>query len=824
MSFDKCIQNARAEGVIDDAEQKRIQDLYQGHIEQNAARMPPIEAEQAAARATFNQLDFEAKLRKRRKLLQAETYRRVEQDLRTYRNNQGEEDIAQAATNLIEGDVLSKTTSVETRKQAIRGLALSKMNDVLATFRRNMLGSVRNKAKLRNVIREAFGEDTGDIHARELATSWSETAEYLRKRFNAAGGAISKMANWGFPQYHNMLAIRKAGYDQWRSEILPKLDLDNMIDETTGLPFNEQSIEIALNDVYQTLISNGANKLKPSGAPSGKSLANQKRDHRFLKFKNADAWFEYQQKFGNENVFDTMITHIDTMSRDIAFMETLGPNPSATLQYVRGVLRKEAGMNPDKADRINRKLALMETLYSAASDKMNVPVDGRIAQTFGGLRQVLVSAQLGAASLAAITDFNFVRIAKRMTGLPQTDTIRRYLNLISPLSAAEKGKIAVSQGLIATGWTSVAAAQMRFVGDISGPEITRRISDFVMRASLLSPHTQANQWAFGMSFTNYVSQNRSKPWAALPDDLKKTFENYGFNEDRWDIIRSTRPMEYEGETFLTAPDIESRTDIQQKLAFDLSTRYLEMINAETNFAVPTASLRGRVLLTGDSRPGTLGGELGRSFAMYKNFGVTLVNTHLARGMSQPGLAGKGRYMADLIITTTMMGALAMQLKEMAKGRDPRPMDSPEFWGAAFLQGGGLGIYGDFLFSDTSRYGSGLEATIAGPVVGLANDIKDLTVGNIQQAARGEDTKIASETISFAARYTPGSSIFYIRAALERLVVDRLDMLANPNSIKDMQQLERKYMREYGQQYWWRPGQMTPDRAPDIGAAAGDLAQ
>ena len=824
MSFKECFDNARNEGVIDDAEHQRIKDLYEGHIERNAARMPPGEAERAAARATFDQLEFEAKLRKRRKLLQVQTYKRVEQDLRSYRNAQGEEDIAQAATTLIEGDVLSKTTSVETRKQAIRGLALSKMNDVLATFRRNLLGSVRNKAKLRNVIREAFGEETGDIHARDLAKAWGESSEYLRKRFNAAGGAISKMQNWGFPQYHNMLAIRKAGYEQWRSEILPKLDLDNMIDETTGLPFNEQSIEIALNDTYQTLISNGANKLKPSGAVTGKSLANQKRDHRFLKFKNADAWFEYQQKFGNENVFDTMITHIDTMSRDIAFMETLGPNPNATMQYVKGVLRKEAGMNPDKADRINRKMALMESLYSAASDKMNVPVDGRIAQTFGGLRQILVSAQLGAASLAAITDFNFVRIAKSMSGLPQTDTLRRYLEMINPLSASEKGKIAVSQGLIAQGWTAVAAAQMRFVGDVSGPEITRRVSDFVMRASLLSPHTQANQWAFGMSFTSYVAQNRSKPWAGLPDDLRKTFENYGFNQDRWDIIRSTKPMEYEGESFLTAPDIESRTDIQPKLAMDLSTRYLEMINSETNFAVPTASLRGRVLLTGDSRPGTLGGEIGRSFAMYKNFGVTLVNTHISRAMTQPGMSGKGKYMADLIITTTLMGAFAMQLKEMAKGRDPRPMDSPEFWGAAFLQGGGLGIYGDFLFSDTSRYGGGLEATIAGPVVGLANDVKNLTIGNLQQAARGEDTNAATEAIAFAARYTPGSSIFYIRAALERMVVDRLEMMADPQSIKDMQQLERKYMRDYGQQYWWRPGQLTPDRGPDIGAAAGDLAR
>lgn len=821
MSFKDCITNAKSEGVINDAEEKRIRDLYEGHIEKNAARMPPVEAELSAARSTFDQLAFESRLKKRRKLLQAEVFKRVEVELKSYRNARGEEDMAQAATNLIEGDVLSKATSVETRKGAIRGLALSRMNDVLATFRRNLVGSVRNKAKLRNVIKEAFGEETGDIHARELAQAWSEASEYLRKRFNAAGGAISKMKNWGFPQYHNMLEIRKAGYEEWRNFIQGRLDLDEMIDETTGLPFNQESIEIALNEVYQTLISNGANKLRPTGAPSGKSLANQKRDHRFLKFKNADSWFEYQERFGNSNVFDTMIGHIDTMSRDIAFMETLGPNPDATLNYVRTMLIKEAAGDPSKTNRINRKISTMEAMYSAASDRNNVPVDSFIAQTFSGLRQILISAQLGAASLAAITDFNFLRIAKQMSGLPQTDTLRRYLDFISPLSVQEKGKIAVSQGLIAQGWTAVAAGQMRFVGDISGPEITRRISDFVMRASLLSPHTQANQWAFGMSFTNYVAQNRAVAWKDLPKELRNTLDNYGFNEGRWDVIRQTKPMEYEGEAFLTGPDIESRTDIQPKLALDLSTRYLEMINSETNFAVPSHSLRGRVFLTGDSRPGTLGGELSRSFAMYKNFGVSLMNTHMARGLVQPGVGGKGKYIADLIISTALMGALALQLKEMAKGRDPRSMDSVEFWSASLLQGGGLGIFGDFLFSDTSRYGGGLEQTFAGPVVGLASDIKNLTIGNIQQAARGEDPKFVNESIQFAARYTPGSSIFYMRAALERLVIDRLRLMSDPKAARDMQQLERKYMREYGQRYWWRPGQLKPERAPNLGAAVGE---
>ena len=35
---------------------------------------------------------------------------------------------------------------------------------------------------------------------------------------------------------------------------------------------------------------------------------------------------EYQNKFGNTNAFDTMIAHIDTMSRDIGIMEIFSLN------------------------------------------------------------------------------------------------------------------------------------------------------------------------------------------------------------------------------------------------------------------------------------------------------------------------------------------------------------------------------------------------------------------------------------------------------------------------------------------------------------------
>lgn len=162
-----------------------------------------------------------------------------------------------------------------------------------------------------------------------------------------------------------------------------------------------------------------------------------------------------------------------------------------------------------------------------------------------------------------------------------------------------------------------------------------------------------------------------------------------------------------------------------------------------------------------------------------------------------------------------MGALALQLKEMSKGRDPRPMTSPEFWGSALMQSGGLGIFGDFLMSDHNRFDGGLAQTIAGPVVGLGEDILKLSIGNVQQAIEGEDTNFASDMVGFAGRYTPGSSLWYTRLALERNILQQLQQMADPKAARKFRNIERKYARDYNQSYWWRPGSAVPDRSVDL---------
>ena len=162
-----------------------------------------------------------------------------------------------------------------------------------------------------------------------------------------------------------------------------------------------------------------------------------------------------------------------------------------------------------------------------------------------------------------------------------------------------------------------------------------------------------------------------------------------------------------------------------------------------------------------------------------------------------------------------MGGLAMQLKEISKGRDPRPMTDVKFWGPDFLQGGGLGIFGDFLIANENGYGDGFAKTVAGPVAGFASDIGNLTVGNLAELVKGEDTNVAGEMIRFAGKYTPGSSLWYTRLAMERMVVDQAQIWANPKARSSMRRTVNNYRRNYKQNYWWKPGSTSPTRSPNL---------
>ena len=111
---------------------------------------------------------------------------------------------------------------------------------------------------------------------------------------------------------------------------------------------------------------------------------------------------------------------------------------------------------------------------------------------------------------------------------------------------------------------------------------------------------------------------------------------------------------------------------------------------------------------------------------------------------------------------------------------------------------------------------GLASTLAGPAFEFLNRSASLTLGNLAQLAKGKNTNFGRELVDYFNRFLlPGSSLWYSRLAKDRLIIDNLQELVDPDHFRKRRaRMARLARKERDQAFFWRPGDTFPSRAPD----------
>jgi hypothetical protein len=375
----------------------------------------------------------------------------------------------------------------------------------------------------------------------------------------------------------------------------------------------------------------------------------------------------------------------------------------------------------------------------------------------------------------------------------------------------------------------------RFTGLTTvGPAITRRLADMTMRASFMSGHTSAARWTAQAEFMGMMARHTNTAFDDLP--FKEIAERYGIGAQEWDAFRQNvqpwSPANHPDIVFLRPIDL-LQANITQRSLFgdannDLYRMFQGMITDQARMMVPEATIEAAAFLKGTTRPDTVIGAVGHSFAMFKNMPATMMTTYSRLATTSPHITGRLGFIAGLGAALTVSGALSVQMKELAKLRDPLPMNTAGFWGKALLSGGALSIWGDFLFQGVGEHNRGLVQTMAGPLGQFFEDTTELAFGDTAKflgqggTLKKDDpyAKTLAKAVEYARRYTPGSSIWWARGALERQVFDRLQELADPRAYQAQRRKMDRQRRQYGNEYYWQPGARVPDRAPSISGVVG----
>ncbi|ESY10489.1 MULTISPECIES: hypothetical protein [unclassified Mesorhizobium] len=842
MGLKDCLISAVEQKAITREEASFLADEFEERFGQHRLSMGDDLAKAKARKDLEIQLKAEAAEARRRADLTEARRLGVKGFLQGYRGRDGKANVFEGAMALLSHYGFRGESSVRGKTEAIIVGAQKNLDKVMFSFeRKGLLGKRANKALQSDVVKELHGEAAGDATAKQLARAISIVFEDLRQRFNAAGGAIGKLDNFGLPHDHNRLKVKAAGRDAWKAEITELLDPSRMTNPLTGQPLSAGGLDQALDHVWESIVSNGRAHLQPSMVRRGQgAIASQRQEERFLTFRDAASWEAYNAKYGKGDIVQAIFGHINGMARDIAAMEVLGPNPTAMVEYMKQAVAHEIGKLETGKPTLAKGATIFKDSQAAVAahriDSLWQNMRGRpevasgAALTTSNIKNVMTSAQLGSTViLAAATDPFVSRAARKLAGLPITSTM---LDMVKLIGKGNREEI-FSSGVMWEEYLHVMNDELRFAGPAVGSNWSRWLADRTVSLTGLSPLTTGRKLLEARAWQKTVADNAGKTFGQLDSRFRTALEGFGVTPGHWDIWRQAK----DPAGFVTPRQIELNGGAVQYLDMRTAAPYQiageakalahreageklsEVINSWSERSVPAGTPNSRSIVTGLAERGSVGGELLDFFLQYKSFGLSFTAMQLEATFEMAARRGGGKgfrsgaaYFAPMAIMLTMGGAAYIQIKSLLDAKKPEDMNpatNPGFWLKAGLQGGGFGLFGDFVKSTENRFGQSIQESLLGPGIAFVGDTAGLTLGNVQAAIAGDKINPGRQVRKYLQRYTPIiASNWLTRGVYNRLVLDNLQWLLDPDADKSFK-AQIGLAKKNGTPYIVKPGQLTP---------------
>lgn len=824
--FSNCFRRMADDGKLSPEEVQRLEDVYtEQFFTARRGRMSLPEAVQAAKKAAGSRVKTDKGLQQFRAAKQilaiAETYGYANAHRGAHRSLMD----SAARKLMFHADGKGGTTSVDVASDGVyrdAGRHIVQMVDAIGT---KAMGLKDNAQRLRFFVEAMFGKKTGDKAIDDAADALSKMFEDLRLRANRAGADIGRVAERYLPQSHDAMRIAKMPRDEWVEAVLPMMDRQRYGNDD-GSPRTDAQMREMLREAYMTLATDGASKPAAAGGGRG-GVANRNAKERQLHFKDAASWLDYNSRFGARGLIQMVDQAVRGLSDQIALLETMGPNPQETINalYNLEVQRlKDAGKTAE-LEQLGKDKELTDFLLGELTGANRKMKKGKVARFWRDLR-ALQALKLGAAYVTSLTDHVSSHMTAALWKMSHGDLLVENLRGLNIADKAHRTQV-VNAGLMADG----AIARMEeFGAEVSRSTAVEKLSNLQMKMSLLNWATRMRRENFSTVMSNTIGSMADRLKLSELPEIAKT---YGVAEQDWGLWKAAKKQDWgRGETMLTADSIYGLTDAQigKALGKEVTpeqarsareqavTRLLGMISNESKMAVlePSRLTRAKVnRFAGDS-------EIMRAMLQFKSFPIALMAQHIVRGINLRGSA-RVYYLTALAAGMTMMGAVTGTVADLLSGKNPRPLLDPSdkhfaaSWAAAALKGGALGIFGDFLFAQQSRMGSSVGAILTGPAIGDLITLGDIALKARSDIAEGSAPDIGGKVLNVAKSYIPFSSLWYTRGLFNHAFVQNAQEAMNPGYLRRM---TARAKRDYGQEFYWQPGQPLPDQAPDFKELTG----
>jgi hypothetical protein len=685
--------------------------------------------------------------------------------------------------------------------------------------------NLEGERKIANVIWElSRGTEEANIKQPKefikLGKVIHEFSESLRQKLNDRGANIGFLEGWIVRQSHdhfkardaaNVLKIKKnpnvkdKSFDRnkkaWKDFIIPLLD-----DRTfSGVEDKDEFLDFVYNTIIgnRYLIADGA-----SGSYGSKNIPNSLSAKRVLHFKNSDAWYQYNKNFGVGNLKETVFSGINTTARNLGMMDGLGTSPRNNFEKIKSQVARQLIKQGKSIDILNQDF-----------NKYLDVVDGSVNGIHGGfglakysaiVRSIQNMGKLGGAVISAGADLGLYASEVNYQGRGFFSGMAEALgSLFRIKNTKQKRDIAEQAGFVSD--SAIYDLSTRYsIGDNLNKSFTK-IQRTFFKLNLLNWWTNTLKEGSILGMLNYFAKQKNLPFNKLNKRLQGFFDQFNIDAKKWEILRRMDvDRADDGKEFFSVKNVDKLSDqdvldfmgvksasprqlrnLRESMKSDVSGIFID----RSTFAVIEPDARVRATMTQGTLAGTPVGEVLRFFWQFKGFPMAIVNKALGREASffRNNQKFRGAYgIGAILLSTTLLGYMSMTAKDFFRNKKPRDPLKPKTFLSALLQGGGLGIYGDFLFAEIKNSGD-IASRLAGPALGNIFEL----MAAMNYAIRGEGTKASRQLYNTLKGNVPFLNLFYTKTAFDYMIGYQIMEILSPGIVSRM---ERQMEKDYGQEF------------------------
>ncbi|MGY4295364.1 hypothetical protein ACVWXN_003459 [Bradyrhizobium sp. i1.4.4] len=593
--------------------------------------------------------------------------------------------------------------------------------------------------------------------------------------------------------------------------------------------------------------------------PGHPSIAGAVSHNRVFHWKSADDWLAYNKAFGRFDPTEAWLQSMNKSADHYALMKVFGSRPKEGFDNDLAYARNKS-MGTPEGDKLNKwadredNTGKLMNRFRVVSGEADRPVHNIAAGLIDGVMAVQRLAKLGFTPFAMLVDN--VNISRELArhGL---SWLERNGSMVSGYAQGAEGSAkAEVADLLHTGILGrLRGVSARFdISDARAGSLAKMENTF-FKITGITAMTENKRADAERMMAYALGKNRGKEFAELGQMETHLLQGFGLGDREWKLLHEVSWHELEGQTYLT-PDIATRIPdaaieayanagrtiseqasaaalrsagiipggLVERTRQELALKLWAYFGERGQYAIIEPGAREKaMLLQGTQRNSPLNLAL-RLMMQFKQFPATMLTktweTELrGGGATMDKVAG----ITELIVGTTLAGALANFLNATFKGQDPTAQwrNQPgSALMAAFLRGGAASIYGDYLLGEYSRHGLNFLEGLAGPTFGQLNRVVEL-YNDLKQDAFGDRHK-GSATAALAVKTvrdnTPFMNMIYTRAAFDYLITNRLQEWLNPGYL---QRMEQGMKQRSGTEFWLSPQKVNSQGAlPAISQAIG----